>query len=45
MTTVNGVMTPLLINRRVQTLVAVLAALAAGVLLGSGEVAALPRCH
>jgi hypothetical protein len=43
MTTVMSVMTPLLINRRVQTLVAVIAAVAACLLLGPGEAAAWPK--
>ena len=43
MTTMMHAITLLLLDRRAQTAVAVLAALAAGLLLGSGEAAALPR--
>jgi hypothetical protein len=43
MTTVIRVMTPLLFDHQAQAVVAVLAALAAGLLLGAGEAAAWPR--
>ena len=43
MMTVISVMRPLLVDHRVQTLVALFAAVAAGLLLGPGEAAAWPR--
>ena len=43
MTTVMNAVMPLVLNRRAQAAVAVLAALVAGLLLGSGETAAFPR--
>ena len=43
MTSVIRTVTPLLLDPRAQAAVAVLAALAAGLLLGPGEVAAIPR--
>ena len=43
MTTVMNAVMPLVLNRRAQAALAVLAALAAGLLLGPGEVAAIPR--
>ena len=45
MTTVNGTVLLVLFDYRTQALVAVLTALVAGVLLGPGEAAALPRVH
>jgi hypothetical protein len=45
MTTVMRPVLPLLFNHRTQAVGAVLAALAAGLLLGPGEAAALPRVH
>ena len=43
MTTLLKTMMPLLFNHQAQAAIAVLAALAAGVLLGPGEAAAWPR--
>ena len=43
MAIVMGAMTRLMLDRRAQAAVAVLAALAAGLLAGSGEAAAIPR--